>query len=111
MNPSKVNRDRLNALTDLPNIGPAMAKDLQLLGISKPEQLLGRSPYQMYQQLCQLTGCRQDLCVLDVFLSITDFIEEAEPKAWWHYTAQRKAFLQDKAHLQDRTALQGMNDA
>ena len=41
MNPSKVRRDRLSALTDLPNIGPAMAADLRLLGFERPEQLAG----------------------------------------------------------------------
>ena len=39
MHPSKVDRSRLHRLTDLPNVGPAMAKDLLLLGIERPEQL------------------------------------------------------------------------
>lgn len=32
MNPTKVCRTRLYTLTDLPNIGEAMAEDLRLLG-------------------------------------------------------------------------------
>ncbi len=51
MNPSKVDRQRLVKLTDLPNVGPAMAKDLQLLGISEPAQLLGKDPAQQTRTL------------------------------------------------------------
>jgi hypothetical protein len=37
MNPAKVTRDRLTRLTDLPNVGPAFAGDLELLGINRPD--------------------------------------------------------------------------
>lgn len=90
MHPDKVRRDRLQALTDLPNVGPAVAADLRLLGIERPDQLAGRDPWAMYVDLCHLTGQRHDPCVIDVFLSITDFIAGGAPKPWWHYTAQRK---------------------
>jgi hypothetical protein len=43
MNPSKVERNRMKLLTDLPNSGKAMAADLQLLGIREPSQLKGLS--------------------------------------------------------------------
>ena len=33
MNPDKVQRSKLNTLTDLPNVGKAVAEDLALLGI------------------------------------------------------------------------------
>jgi Pathogenicity locus. len=55
VNPSKVRRDRLLALTDLPNIGPAMARDLRLLGFERPEQLAGQNPQALYDRLCILT--------------------------------------------------------
>ena len=90
MNPSKVRRDRLSALTDLPNIGPAMAADLRLLGFERPEQLAGQNPQALYDRLCQLTGVRQDPCVLDVIVSVTRFMDGEEPRPWWHYTAERK---------------------
>jgi hypothetical protein len=32
--------------------------------------------------------------VIDVFLSITRFMEGDEARPWWHYTAQRKAIRQ-----------------
>lgn len=90
MHPDKVRREKITTLTDLPNVGPATAGDLRLLGILKPDQLLGRDAYVLYQQLCDLTQMRHDPCVLDVFLSLVDFANGAPPRAWWHYTAQRK---------------------
>ena len=90
MNPIKVKRDDVKKLTDLPNIGKAMVRDLHKIGIIKPEQLKGRSPFDMYEELCSKTGCRLDPCVIDVFLSITRFIEGDNPRPWWEYTAERK---------------------
>ncbi len=90
MNPAKVERARVKLLTDLPNIGPASAKDLQLLGIAQPAQLVGLCPYQMYEQLCQITQVRHDPCVIDVFISITRFINGEAAQPWWAYTAERK---------------------
>lgn len=46
MHPRKVTRDGLNLLTDFPNIGKAGEADLLLLGVTKPEQLVGMCPYQ-----------------------------------------------------------------
>lgn len=94
MNPAKVVRDRIRTLTDLPNVGPAVAADLRRLGIDSPEQLRGRDAFALYDQLCAITGRRQDPCVIDVFLSITRFMEGDEARPWWHYTAQRKAIRQ-----------------
>ena len=77
-------------LEQLPNIGPALAADLRRLGIRHPGELRARDPFQLYQALCRATGKRQDPCVLDSFMAVTDFMRGAAPTAWWHYTAQRK---------------------
>lgn len=90
MNPSKVVRGNVRKLTDLPNIGKAGAADLALLGINKPGDLKGQDPFEMYERLCILTGSKHDPCVIDVFISVICFINGDEPKAWWHYTAERK---------------------
>ena len=90
MNPSKVVRAKVRRLTDLPNIGPAMAKDFVLLGFTEPAALVGTDPYDLYEALCTATATRHDPCVLDTFMSVTDFLAGGEPKPWWHYTAQRK---------------------
>lgn len=90
MHPDKVCRERLQQLTDLPNVGPAIAADLQQLGITHPSQLKGVSAYALYRQLCDHTQSRQDPCVLDTFLSVCDFMAGHPARAWWHYTAERK---------------------
>ncbi len=93
MNPSKVVRAQVRELTDLPNVGIAMAADLRLLGIHQPQQLAGCDPYALYAELCQRTQTRQDPCVLDVFLSVVRFVNGEAQQPWWHYSAERKAVL------------------
>ena len=78
-------------LEQLPNIGPALAADLRLIGIRHPQELRGMDALTLYRQLCTATGQRQDPCVLDTFMAATDFMRGAPPAPWWHYTAQRKA--------------------
>jgi hypothetical protein len=82
--------DECQTLEQLPNIGPAIAADLRLLGIQHPRQLAELDALQLYQQLCRSTGKRQDPCVLDTFMAATDFMRGAAAKPWWDYTALRK---------------------
>lgn len=96
MNPRKVDRTRLVALTDLPNIGAACAEDLRLLGIDQPSQLVGKNPFQMYRMLCEKTASRHDPCVIDVFMSVTRFMAGEQARPWWAYTQERKQLLQPK---------------
>jgi len=96
MNPSKVDRSRVVALTDLPNIGEASAQDLRLLGIHQPSQLVGKCPFEMYEVLCAKTSTRHDPCVIDVFISATRFMGGEEPRPWWAYTEERKQLLKQK---------------
>lgn len=93
MNPSKVERSRVRHLTDLPNIGRAGADDLRLIGIEAPEQLAGRCPFAMYEALCEKTGRRHDPCVIDVFISVTRFMNGEAPRPWWEFTEERKRSL------------------
>lgn len=90
MKPSKVVRERVTHLTDLPNIGPAMAADLVRLGITQPAQLVGMCPHELYERLCTVTNARHDPCVLDVFISVTRFMSGEAPLPWWCFTAERK---------------------
>ncbi len=90
MNPAKVNRGTTKTLTDLPNVGPAIARDLRKIGIEQPTDLLGKDALDLYQQLSNVTGIRQDPCVMDVFLSITDFMNGGPPQPWWNFTKNRK---------------------
>ena len=90
MHPAKVKRDQVRQLTDLPNIGPAMAKDFRLIGINRPDQLMGEDPLRLYQRLCRVSGVRQDPCVLDTLISVTRFMDGDEAQPWWSYTEARK---------------------
>ena len=85
--------DDCRELEDLPNIGPKMAADFRLMGITKPKQLKGRDPFELYETLCKLTGTRQDPCVLDVFIAATRFAGGEAAKPWWKYTAERKRLV------------------
>lgn len=88
MNPARVIRSQVSTLTDLPNIGPAMAEDLERLGIQAPQQLVGSA---LYDALCALTSQQHDPCVIDVFISVTRFMDGEDARPWWHFTAERKA--------------------
>ncbi len=90
MNPSKVDRSRLVKLTDLPNIGKAGAEDLRRLGIHDPNQLKGKCPLEMYEKLCKITAVRHDPCVIDVFVSITRFMDGEAAQPWWKFSEKRK---------------------
>jgi hypothetical protein len=93
MNPQKVDRNKVRTLTDLPNIGKAMAADLQLLGIDKPADLIGRDAFQLYEDLCHITRSRHDPCVIDVFISVVKFMQGEPALPWWEFTSERKATL------------------
>ena len=93
MNPARVRRDHLAQLQDLPNIGAAMTRDLNLLGIQTPNDLIGRDAYALYEELCVRTGMRHDPCVLDVFLSVVHFMAGGPAQPWWNFTAERKRAL------------------
>jgi hypothetical protein len=77
-------------LEQLPNVGPAVAADLRRLAIHRPQQLVGRDPYRMYDDLCKATGKRHDPCVLDTFIAAVRFMGGEAAKPWWKYTAERK---------------------
>jgi hypothetical protein len=80
----------MRRLTDLPNVGPAMAGDFESLGLRTPASLKGKDPLRLYEALCRKTGTRQDPCVLDVFISVTRFLDGEAPRPWWDYTPERK---------------------
>ena len=87
-------RALLNRLTDIPNIGKAMERELHLLGINHPADLVGRDPYLLYEMLCEVTQVRHDPCVLDVFISAVRYMEGGPPKKWWEFTEERKKRLE-----------------
>ena len=90
---TKSNRAGGEELESIPNVGPAIAAKLRLLGFASPAELAGQDPYEMYGDLCEQTGTRYDPCLLDVFISAVSFANGEPPKPWWKFTARRKAEL------------------
>lgn len=41
-------------LTSIPNVGPAVARKLDRLGVSCPDDLRGRDPHELFERLCAL---------------------------------------------------------
>ena len=93
MHPSKVERESVKSLLDLPNVGPATQADLHLLGIRKPDELVGLDAFEMHERLCSITKTKHDPCVIDVFLSLVSFANGGPPKVWWEFTKERKQIL------------------
>jgi len=85
-----MSRINVNNLQDIPNVGKATEKNLNILGINKPNQLIGRDSYKMYNELCNATNQKYDLCIIDVFISAVNFMEGGTPKKWWEFTEERK---------------------
>ena len=90
-------RVHVKELQDIPNVGPAIERDLILIGVMDPVSLIGRDPYQMYDELCAATASRHDPCVIDVFISAVRYMEGAPAKKWWEYTRERKQHMADLA--------------
>jgi len=78
---------------DIPNVGPATIKYLNIVGIKTPFELVGQNPYSMFEELCDISGKKFDPCLLDVFISAVRFMEGAPAKKWWKYTEERKNTL------------------
>jgi hypothetical protein len=82
-------------LQDLISVGPAIARDLELLGVRSVAQLARRSPKRLYEGLCRVTGQAQDVCCLDVFRAAVAQARNPflpiEQCQWWYWSRQRKA--------------------
>jgi len=87
------NRKTVSRLIQLPNIGKAIAEDLQLIGIDHPRKLIGKEPFELYEELCTISGKRHDPCVIDVFMSAIHFMEGGDPLPWWSFTDKRKKHI------------------
>lgn len=85
-----MSRNEIKKLQDIPNVGKAIEKNLILLGIKEPAELIGKDPYQMYNELCNITGKRLDPCVIDIFISAVRYMEGGPSKRWWEFTDERK---------------------
>ena len=90
-------RNNIKKFQEIPNVGKATEKDFFLLGINTPFELVGRDPYQMYRDLCELTNQHHDPCVIDVFIAAIRYMEGGAVKKWWEFTLERKNHLKAKS--------------
>jgi len=77
-------------LLSLKNVGKATLKDLEILGITRIQQLSTADPDELYARLQALTGQKHDPCVWDVFAAIIHEAKTGEKTPWWEWTKIRK---------------------
>ncbi|WP_433479488.1 helix-hairpin-helix domain-containing protein [Spirillospora sp. CA-142024] len=82
-------------LTELANVGPAVARYFERIGITTIAQLPGRDPVELYERMSAACGHRLDPCLLDTVMSAVDQAEGRPARPWWHYTPDRKRLLTD----------------
>ena len=81
----------MSALTSIPNVGPAIARKLQRLGVHEPSDLRGQDADELFERLCALDGRRHDPCLLDTFHAAVDVADGKPARPWWEYSRERKA--------------------
>jgi hypothetical protein len=95
----KIDRMRVIALEDLPNVGKSIAANLRMIDIRTPQELRGRDPYALYDALNRVTGVRHDPCLLDTFIAAVRFVDGAPARPWWKYTAERKRTIRKRTSI------------
>ncbi len=81
-------------LRDLAGVGRSIEADLRSLSVQTVAELAARDGDQLYRQLCDQTGTRQDPCVLDTFRCAVAQARDSnlpqEQRNWWWWSRQRK---------------------
>ena len=80
-------------LLELANVGPAIARYLERVGITQTRQLAGRDAIEIYDEMCAASGRRLDPCLLDTVMSAVEQADGGPARPWWDYTAERKRKL------------------
>ena len=90
-------RHKKSPLQQIPGVGPSIAADLNGIGITRVEQLRGRSPQALYDEVCETTGLIHDRCLLYVFrcavyyasvdasVDASSAQHEPEKLKWWNW--------------------------
>ncbi|WPX96835.1 helix-hairpin-helix domain-containing protein [Candidatus Bandiella euplotis] len=76
-------------LLNLKNVGKAMLRDLELLGITSVQQLKTQNPDSLYERIQKITGTKHYPCVWDVFAAIIHEANTGEKLPWWHFSKIR----------------------
>ncbi|HYM34786.1 MAG TPA: helix-hairpin-helix domain-containing protein, partial [Steroidobacteraceae bacterium] len=77
-------------LKNLRNIGKAMLKDFELLGVRSVKQLAGCDADKLYARIQKLTGTRHDPCVWDTYAAAIHQAKTGDARDWWEFTKVRK---------------------
>lgn len=81
-------------LRDLAGVGRSIEADFHRLGIRSVPELAASEGDELYQRLCDITGARQDPCVLDTFRCAVAQARNPrlpeEQRNWWWWSRQRK---------------------
>jgi hypothetical protein len=78
-------------LTQIPNVGPAVATKLERLDVAGLDDLRGRDPHELFERLCALDGRRHDPCLLDTFVAAVAYADGGPARPWWEFSRERKA--------------------
>ncbi|HYE79592.1 MAG TPA: helix-hairpin-helix domain-containing protein [bacterium] len=76
-------------LQAMPNVGPATAEDLVLLGITSVTDLADKDPEALWAGIEAIDGVPHDPCVRDVFAACIDYARTGVPRKWWEFTPER----------------------
>ncbi len=82
-------------MRDLAGIGKSIESNLRDLGVNTVSDLAQRNGDDLYRELCDKTGTRQDPCVLDTFRCAVEQARNPElpleQRNWWWWSRERKA--------------------
>ena len=85
-----MNREQYTRLEQIPKHWSFSSEGFEPYQPFLSTDLIGRNPYDMYEELCRKTGQRHDPCVIDAFISAVRFMEGEPKRPWWIYTSERK---------------------
>ena len=77
-------------LQTLMNVGPAIERDLERLGVRTIPQLAAAEAGELFQRLERECGTRVDPCVYDTFRAIIHEARTGEKTPWFAWTQERK---------------------
>ena len=72
------------------NVGPAMERDLNGLGIYTISELARAEAGELFQRLERQAQCRVDPCVYDTFRAVIHEAKTGEKTPWFAWTEERK---------------------
>lgn len=82
-------KDSIKDFRRIPGVGVNIAEDLCQLGYTSVEELRYADPESLYEDLCELQGCKVDRCMLYVFRCAVYFASNKnhDPQLlkWWNW--------------------------